>query len=425
MKFKPSTLKPLLKISIENKSVPFILGAPGIGKSAIMRAITKELNTEMFVVSANLLADKSDLTGVTKTVLPDGSDAQKFYPHMTIQEAISYANQNPDKLTILFLDEVNRAPEDVTTGLMSLSTERKIGNIPLPENISVVLAGNDSGNVNSVDSATLSRSVIYRMIPDAKDLLASNAGKNFVAEITDWLQSDASNVFSQPIVDENIDDNNNSAITSEMGEDFDQFTTPRTIEKLSDFIKSLKADNLWDDLLEQHSTYVQGLSNDSVLQEAVYAHIGVTPAANRLLDRLSKSVTVGTGTTKSYPGVPDSVQKVFRDEGSDADAIVDQLQVEFQNDNELATRTLLGLFLRNATPAMPSFSIDTAVYTDVIDMIFNTLPNAQAYLISELSAAGVVSSLALTAVKNSYQPKVAAFNAIMQSLVTGGAVQSV
>lgn len=425
MKFKPSTLKPLLKISIENKSVPFILGAPGIGKSAIMRAITKELNTEMFVVSANLLADKSDLTGVTKTVLPDGSDAQKFYPHMTIQEAISYANQNPDKLTILFLDEVNRAPEDVTTGLMSLSTERKIGNIPLPENISVVLAGNDSGNVNSVDSATLSRSVIYRMIPDAKDLLASNAGQNFVAEITDWLQSDASNVFSQPIVDENIDDNNNSAITSEMGEDFDQFTTPRTIEKLSDFIKSLKADNLWDDLIEQHSTYVQGLSNDSVLQEAIYAHIGVTPAANRLLDRLSQSVTVGTGNAKSYPGVPDSVQKVFRDEGSDADAIVDQLQVEFQNDNELATRTLLGLFLRNATPAMPSFSIDTAVYTDVIDMIFNTLPNAQAYLISELSAAGVVSSLALTAVKNSHQPNVTAFNAIMQSLVVGGAVQSV
>lgn len=424
MKFKPSVLHPLLKISIEQKTVPFILGAPGIGKSAIMRMIAKELDTELFVVSANLLSDKADLTGVMKTTLPDGSVAQMFYPHKTIQEAISYAEANPDKLTLLFLDEVNRAPEDVQTGLMSLSTERKIGDIKLPDNISITLAGNDSGNVNSVDSATMSRSVMYRMIPDATDLLASPAGQKFAPEIITWLKHNEKNVFSQPINrDDDVDDNNLSEIADEMGEDFNQFTTPRTIEKLSDFIKAAKQTGLWNDLLTQYQSSATGVTSakESELRGVVLAHIGDTPAANRFLEQLA-GVTVGAnGQALSVPAVPDSVKAELTN--PDVNDLINTLRPEFQNDYELASRTLVGLFLKGATPAMEDFNVNVSAYGALIDMIFDVYPDAQSTIMKELTNFNVISKIAATSVRQSTNPAVVSFNAILQSLMAGGIVE--
>lgn len=426
MKFKPSILHPLLKISIEQKNVPFILGAPGIGKSAIMRMIAKELDTELFVVSANLLSDKADLTGVMKTTLPDGSVAQMFYPHKTIQEAINYANANPDKLTLLFLDEVNRAPEDVQTGLMSLSTERKIGDIALPDNISITLAGNDSGNVNSVDSATMSRSVIYRMVPDATDLLASPAGQKFAPEIIAWLKRDEKNVFSQPHTDdEDIDDNNLSDIADEMGEDFNQFTTPRTIEKLSDFIKASQQTGLWDELLKQYQSVATGVTSakESELRGVVFAHIGDTPAANRFLEQLSGTTIGSNGKPATIPAVPDSVKDELTNQ--DVNDLVNTLRSEFQNDSELASRTLVGLFLKGATPAMEDFNVNVAAYGALIDMIFDVYPDAQSTIMKELTTWNVISKIAATSVAQSTSPAVVSFNAILTSLMAGGIVASV
>ena len=421
MKFKPSILHPLLKISIEQKNVPFILGAPGIGKSAIMRQIAKELDTELFVVSANLLSDKADLTGVMKTKLPDGTVAQSFYPHVEIQKAVNYAKDNPDKLTLLFLDEVNRAPEDVTTGLMSLSTERKIGDIKLPDNISIVLAGNDSGNVNTIDSATMSRSVIFRMVPDRDDLLASPAGQNFAPEVVTWLRKDAKNVFSQPIVKEDEDDNNQSDILDEMGEDFNQFTTPRTIEKLSDFIKASKTSGLWKQLIDDYKAVNQGIvaDTDSELRGVVYAHIGETAAANRFLESIG-AISSMNGTGAALPSVPDSVKAELTN--TDIDAMLDVLTPEFQNDPELASRTLVGLFLRGATPDMEDFDINVNAYPALIDMIFDVYPDAKVDIMNTLTSANVISKIAQSTISQSTNPNVIALNAIVQSLIAGQVV---
>jgi len=421
MKFIPSTLHPLLKISIEEKSVPFILGAPGIGKSAVIRQIAKELDTELFVVSANLLSDKADLTGVMKTTLPGGAVAQSFYPHIEVQKAVDYAKANPDKLTLLFLDEVNRAPEDVTTGLMSLSTERKIGDVKLPDNVSIILAGNDSGNVNTIDSATMSRSVIYRMIPDANDLLASKAGQNFAPEITTWLKKNKDNVISQPIESDDTDDNNNSEIYDEMGEDFNQFTTPRTIEKLSKFIIAAKKTDLWKKLVDDYQAVSSGVVSDaeSELRGVVYSHIGMTPAANRFLESLG-AVPVGGGNGASLPSVPDSVKAELIN--SDVDAMIQSLEPQFQNDPELASRTLNGLLFRGATTAMEDFDINMNAYPALIDMIFSVYDQAQNTAITQIMALHVISQVAESTLKSSQSPQVKAFYAILSSLIAGGNV---
>ena len=421
MEFTPSALKPLLAIAIKNKSVPFILGAPGIGKSALVRSIAKDMDTKLFVVSGNLLSDKADLTGVMKKTLPDGSVAQAFYPHLTIQESITYANDNPDKTVLLMLDEINRAPEDVMTGLMSLSTERRIGNVDLPSNISIILAGNDSGNVNVVDSATLSRSVIYKMIPSAADLLKSNAGKAFDQDTITWLTNEPTNVFSAAITTEDEDGNNGSHIDNEMGEDFDQFTTPRTIEKLSEFIKEAKTTDLWENLLNEYAAVNSNLVSDdkSPLIGIIYAHIGHTAAANKFLDSISSFSSVAGNVTSIKP-VPDSVLAQLTE--PDVNTLVSDLRTEFVNDNELASRTLVGLAVRGATPAMPAFPMNFSAYGELIDMIFDVYPQAQTTLITELSNIKIISKAAKTAIDQSNNAHVRAFANILESLVTGNVI---
>lgn len=412
MKFTPSQLKPLLSISIQNKAVPFILGAPGIGKSALIKDIAKDLNAETFVVSANLLSDKSDLTGVMKTTLPDGTVGQSFYPHLTIQEAVNYGNAHSDELVILFLDEVNRAAEDVTTGLMSLSTERRIGNIDLPDNISIVLAGNDSGNVNAVDSATLSRSVLYWMVPDADDLLASPSGQQFAPIIKTWLTKKKSNVFSQPKPDE---DENEDVFENESSEDFYQFTTPRTIEKLSEFIKGSSQSGLWNTLV---SNYTSGADNQ--LEEVVYSHIGRTPAATNLIDTLNAhSGSTGNGAT--FKEVPTFIQDIISQ--SDVDTIIDEATDAFISDTDAAQRTLTGLLLRNTSANMPDFNMNIQALPGLIDALFEVYPQAFAKAIELVSTENVISGPTAEVMNNSTQPTVTAFNNTLVSLIAGGNVK--
>lgn len=417
MKFTPSQLEPLLKIAVINKSVPFVLGAPGIGKSAVMRSITQDLDTKLFVVSANLLSDKADVTGVMKTTLPNGEVAQSFYPHQTIQEAINYAKDNPDKLTLLFLDEVNRAPEDVQTSLMSLSTERRIGNVDLPDNISIILAGNDSGNVNAVDSATISRSVLYRMVPNAADLLASPAGKNFDPDVIAWLKSNPDNVFAQPLEDESDDDNNGSDVFNEMGEDFNQFTTPRTIEKFSDFLKSAKSAGIWDTLIKDFDAVKAGAVQEdkSPLYGVVYAHLGRTAAANRFLDRIGAKV--GNSSVSLKP-IPDSVKNIITLD--DIPAMIDNLRDQFINDDVLAQRLLDGLLFRGIPGVIEDFKININAYQALIDLIFETFPGAQPQAISQASSIGKISQMANSAITQSTNPQVIALNSIFSSLIAGG-----
>lgn len=412
MKFKPSQLKPLLSVSIQNKDVPFILGAPGIGKSAIIKDIANDLNAKTFIVSANLLSDKSDLTGVMKTTLPDGTVGQSFYPHLTIQEAINYGNNNPDQLVILFLDEVNRAPEDVTTGLMSLSTERRIGNIDIPDNISIVLAGNDSGNVNAVDTATLSRSVLYWLVPDADDLLATKDGKDFAPIIKKWLTQKKSNVFSQPTPD---DDDQTDVFDNEASEEFYQFTTPRTIQKLSNFIKTSSTTNLWDTMV---SNYTSG--SDNMLEEVIYDHIGRTEAATNLVNMLNAH-SGSSASGSSFKEVPTFIQDIISQQ--DVDTIIDEATDAFVGDPDAAQRTLIGLLLRNTSSNMPAFNMNIQALPGLLDTLFDVYPQAFAKAIEIVSTENVISAPAAEAISASNNSTLQAFNNTLVSLIAGGNVK--
>jgi MoxR-like ATPase len=107
----------------------FIWGAPGCGKSAVVRQLAEALKVPLQDVRA-LLLDPVDLRGLPFL----GSDGRSKWarPEFLPQDGTG----------ILFLDELNAAPAMVQASCYQLVLDRKLGEYTLPEGWAIIAAGN-------------------------------------------------------------------------------------------------------------------------------------------------------------------------------------------------------------------------------------------------------------------------------------------
>lgn len=279
-------LETLVISNIRQGIVPLLLAEAGIGKSAFIKNIGKKLNTKVNVLSINMLGSKEDLTGAR--MMKDehtGTYRQVFFPHADVQDIIDYANAHPDETPILFLDEINRTTTDITDSCMQLITERKIGTTELPENVRLVSAGNDTGNISHLDTAKISRFAIYHVVPDAKTFINNikPAAKNRYIE--DTLNANPKLILSMPASsvdtvssnDDDYDDDEVEIYEYDDKEAFDQFTTPRTLEYLGLTLNDLgltKTLNKKELTLLSH--YINPTIDVDLLRAIIQSHIGDT-----------------------------------------------------------------------------------------------------------------------------------------------------
>ena len=306
MKFD-NTLMKLVKADLKCGIIPMLLGEPGIGKSSWTIDLCKELHTKVFVLASNQLADKADVTGarlvpVTRKIKnKDGSISeiqdheQHFYPHVVICEAINYALENPNQTPILFLDELNRTTPDVTSELLSIPTLRSIGNRPLPDNLRVITAGNDKGNITALDEASISRFALYHVVPDTLTFIKVNEDLNvFVKNV---LTRNPETIFGKSLpatltgnVTNDDDDDDNASIEDifDDGEDMYQIATPRTITGISKLLNTFTN----DDIKAMIAETVKNSDDDtvSVLQEIIEGHTGKTMFSMLLLKEINDNI---------------------------------------------------------------------------------------------------------------------------------------
>ncbi|ADK68983.1 ATP-binding protein [Gordonia sp. KTR9] len=248
-----------LRPDLRNARVaPCLLGPPAIGKTMAVNALAQNGDFAVFSIDVNTLSDAADLTGV-RTV-PDPANpnrfVQIFFPHYTIQEANDYAEEHPDTLVVILLDEINRTSSDVTSAALTLLTSRRCGNLKLADNIRFIVTGNDKGNISMLDSASLTRFALYPVRPDAKVLLnllgedLQPAIRDVLTEHPDWVLQSPTPVGMVTVADEDPDDPSSSTAVSdrEMAEfasqmddsqDMSQYTAPRTIEGLNLWMNEL------------------------------------------------------------------------------------------------------------------------------------------------------------------------------------------
>ena len=320
MSFKLNeTLKKSIIANLNSNVVPILIGEPAIGKSSFIESLGDELGSKTFTLQCNELSEKADLTGARTIPIDDKKTKFKqiFFPHADAMDAIEYALAHPNEPVLLFMDEINRTNSDVTSALLSVPTRRKIGNVELPENLKVIIAGNDKGNIVALDEASISRFVIYKVVPDVDTFLLHN--KDINPLIKDLLLTERDLIQCKPINliktedDENTDEDDQSydMIMSMIDDDsMEQFTAPRTITALSRYLNSMSEDDLKQLEFETTDIEMRGdIKESTLLFETLIGHTGHTEFTIKLYNKINEQLrNIQTQSVQKPNGYDDFVQ---------------------------------------------------------------------------------------------------------------------
>jgi MoxR-like ATPase len=160
---KATDLTKTLTALVEQKVSTFLWGAPGVGKSSIVKQIADAKGIG-FIDLRLALMDPTDLKGIP------------FYDkdsHTALWAPPAFLPR--DESGILFLDELNSAAPSVQASAYQLILDRKVGEYELPDGWAIVAAGNREGD----------RGVTYKMpLPLANRFVHLEMEVN----VDDWKQ---------------------------------------------------------------------------------------------------------------------------------------------------------------------------------------------------------------------------------------------
>lgn len=153
-----------LRSLIESQIPTFLWGAPGIGKSSIVKEIASDMGIECIDLRLSLF-DPTDLKGIP------------FYEresHSALWAPPSFLPKEGSG--ILFLDELNSAAPAVQASAYQLILDRKVGEYTLPQGWAIVAAGNREGD----------RGVVYRLPSPLANRFVHVEMEVHVADWRDW-----------------------------------------------------------------------------------------------------------------------------------------------------------------------------------------------------------------------------------------------
>lgn len=215
---KAKDLSESLTALVKQKVPTFLWGAPGIGKSSIVKQIAKDQGMA-FIDLRLALMDPTDLKGIP------------FYDkdsHTALWAPPAFLPQ--DGQGVLFLDELNAAAPSVQSSAYQLILDRRVGEYELPEGWAIVAAGNREGD----------RGVTYRM--------PSPLANRFVhfeleVDVNDWRDWAYTSALDERII-AYISYKSEHLFTFDAKSDVKSFATPRSWEYVANILAAKLPKNL-------------------------------------------------------------------------------------------------------------------------------------------------------------------------------------
>lgn len=244
---RASEIRLSIEAMIEQRIPTFLWGAPGIGKSSIIKQIAEEKKIGFIDLRLSLM-DPTDLKGIP------------FYDkheHSAIWAPPSFLPRDGEG--ILFLDELNSAPPAVQASAYQLILDRRVGEYVLPDGYAIVAAGNRESD----------RGVVYRMpSPLANRFVHLEMGVN-VEDYKSWAYK---NGIDARII-AYISYKNENLFTFDATKNEKSFATPRSWEYVDKILKSC-----------MHETLLLNAIGGAVGQEIGVDFLSFCKVATRLPD---------------------------------------------------------------------------------------------------------------------------------------------
>jgi hypothetical protein len=162
---RPADAVAVLRRCMQVGRPAMLWGPPGIGKSDIIAQIGAKDNRPVIDLRL-LLMEPTDIKGIPY-YNPESKTMRWAKPsELPGEDDVELHN------AILFLDEINAAPQSVQAAAYQLILNRKVGEYELPEGVSIVAAGNretDKAVTFRMPSALANRFVHFEMMVNFED----------------------------------------------------------------------------------------------------------------------------------------------------------------------------------------------------------------------------------------------------------------
>ena len=220
------------RISVERQRPIFMIGAPGIGKTAIMGQIAEELNIALVSYSMTHHTRQSAL-GLPFIKEKKYGDSTVSVSEYTMSEIIASVYDTMEesgiKEGILFLDEINCVSETLYPSMLQFLQYKVFGKHTVPQGWVIVTAGNPpeyNRAVREFDVVTLDRLKVLRVEADYPAWKAYALASDIHGAITGFLESNKESFYKVE--------------TTVYGKNY---VTARGWEDLSDMIKLYEEDD--------------------------------------------------------------------------------------------------------------------------------------------------------------------------------------
>lgn len=235
--------------------VPCLVGPTGIGKTAIVKQVAKELGAEL--VYFNMAQQNQGDNALPVPHINAGQTLVQYALHHKFQEILD----NPNKDYLVMCDELARAQIPVLSEWMTVLNERQIQGQKFGNNVRFVAAMNPSSTMKGyedtdyiateMDPAHLTRFHFIYMKEDCLDWLKW-AKENNIHEYVIRFLEDAKNIayfYGQSVDDVRV-------------------RTPKGWEQLSDMLKDMEAQGLFDNPSNDDRAFIAGVISDQIGYDA-------------------------------------------------------------------------------------------------------------------------------------------------------------